>query len=61
MDENEITDLKLRINQFIWQNAPSAMTLEEAEKASVALLEAMVPGSTDSRDVLLNAAARAGL
>ena len=61
MDENEITELKLRINHFIWENAPAAMTLEEAEKAAVALLESMVPGSTDSRDVLLNAAARAGI
>lgn len=46
MSEDEIVDLKRRINEFIWQNAPAEMTLEEAERAAVALLEAMKPGST---------------
>lgn len=43
MDEHEITELKIKINQFIWEHAPGEMMLEEAEKASIALLEAMVP------------------
>lgn len=47
MDEDQITELKLRINQFIWENGPSAMTLGEAEKAAVALLEALEPGSME--------------
>ena len=44
MDEHAVNDLKIRINQFIWQNAPGEMTLEEAERAAIALLSAMVPG-----------------
>jgi len=46
MDDNQIQELKLKINQFIWENAPPAMTIEEAEKASIDLLEAMYPNST---------------
>ena len=43
MNADEINELKVKINQFIWENAPGEMTLEEAEKAAVALLSAMVP------------------
>ncbi len=54
MEENEIQDLKLRINQFVWENGPPAMTLEEAEKAACAMLEAMVPVSVEQAANLLN-------
>lgn len=47
MDEDKISELKIKINQFIWENAPSEMTLEDAEKAARALLEAMHPGQGD--------------
>ena len=43
MDEDKVTELKLKINEFIWTNAPSEMTLDEAEKASFNLLIAMMP------------------
>ena len=43
MEEDQICELKKKINEFIWQNAPNSMTLEQAEKAAIALLVAMVP------------------
>lgn len=45
MSEDQVTELKLKINQFIWENGPAEMTLEAAEAAAVALIEAMVPGA----------------
>jgi len=45
MEEQEVTELKLRINNFIWANAPGEMTIKEADNAACKLLEAMVPGS----------------
>lgn len=45
MDEDQICELKRKINEFIWQNSPGDMTLARAEQAAVALLSAMIPGS----------------
>ena len=47
MDEDKICELKIKINQFIWENAPPEMTMEDAEKAARNLLEAMHPGEGD--------------
>ena len=45
MNEDCITAIKIKINEFIWQNARPDMTLEEAEIAACDLLESMYPGS----------------
>ena len=41
MEEDLITELKLKINQFIWENGPNEMTLKQAEVAAVEILRAM--------------------
>lgn len=43
MEENKVTELKLKINEFIWAHAPSEMTLKEAERAAFNLLIALMP------------------
>lgn len=37
--EPDETQLKLQINTFVWQNAPDAMPLGEAEKLAVSIFE----------------------
>lgn len=50
MEEDQICELKKKINEFIWQNAPNSMTLEQAEKAAVTLLVAMVPDAVPNSE-----------
>lgn len=45
MNEEFIEELKVKINQFIWENARPDMTIEQAEVAACLLLESMYPGS----------------
>jgi len=42
MQDDEITELKIRINSFIFENGPGTMTLEQAERAACILLEAFL-------------------
>ena len=42
MQDDEITDLKIRINNFIFENGPDTMTLKQAEHAACVLLEAFL-------------------
>ena len=46
MDNDAETDLKLKINQFIWENGPDDMTLQRAEVVATWILSAL----TDLRD-----------
>ena len=38
MRRDEITELKMAINQFIWSNGPPDMTLEDADKVACEFL-----------------------
>lgn len=50
MDEDKIVELKCKANEFIWQHGRPEMTLQDAEAAACALLEAMYPGSIPDYD-----------
>lgn len=50
MDEEKIVEVKRKANEFIWQNGRPEMTLEDAEAAACALLEAMYPGAIPDYD-----------
>ena len=42
MDNDKITALKQKINAFIWEHAPDAMTIAQGEHAACVLLEAFL-------------------
>ena len=42
MNDDQITDLKLKIYNFIFEHGPDAMTLKQAEHAACVLLEAFL-------------------
>lgn len=39
---NDESDLKVAINTFVWERAPGAMSLSEAEKLSVRIFELFI-------------------
>lgn len=45
MNDDQATELKIKINTFIWENGPADMTLAAAEKAAIALFDALKPNS----------------
>lgn len=58
MDEEQIVEVKRKINEFIWQNGRAEMTLAESEDLACAILESMYPGSIPDYDGHANAANR---
>jgi hypothetical protein len=42
VNDDQITDLKLKIYNFIFEHGPDAMTLKQAEHAACVLLEAFL-------------------
>jgi len=58
MEEQEIIELKRKINEFIWQHGRSDMKLEDAESAACHLLESLYPGSIPDFDGHASAAKR---
>lgn len=44
MNPNEISDIKLAINNLIWMYAPGSTTLKEAESIAIQILEMINTG-----------------
>jgi len=42
--DEHVTDVKLRINALIWENAPHNITLAEAEKLACHILDCLQEG-----------------